>query len=365
MTDDDAPEPLTRAEIVEHANEIQKDYERQGIKLTLRQMYYQFVARHLITNSVQSYDRIGATLTKARFAGEFPVDGLTDRGREVRPGEFLRADLNYHSSQRGYVEGMIQHLPSFAVAADIWQGQSTHVSVWVEKDALASIFEDVCNDLGVSWFACKGYPSVSALWEWITSTHKAFDTRPRKSGWQTVRGTADNAVILYFGDHDPDGCEIPRSAERNIRKLMETWGNEFPFRVIRVGLTLDQIRQYNPPPMPAKESSARFTAYFEEHGIRDAWELDALEPTVLRDLIRVNARRYFSLPRFELNAERIEAGRQEAYRDLVSGDAARRALGDGGAQISRPEPPSFELDGDEVDPARDDAAPEYGDAEEE
>ena len=56
------------------------------------------------------------------------------------------------------------------------------------------------------------------------------------------------------------------------------------FEVRRIALNMDQVRAYSPPPNPAKTDDSRFGAYVERHG-RDSWELDALEPAVLRALI--------------------------------------------------------------------------------
>lgn len=50
---------------------------------------------------------------------------------------------------------------------------------------------------------------------------------------------------------------------------------------------MDQVRQYGPPPNPAKLSDSRATGYVNEHG-DESWELDALEPAVLTALIQDN-----------------------------------------------------------------------------
>lgn len=55
--------------------------------------------------------------------------------------------------------------------------------------------------------------------------------------------------------------------------------------VKRVALTMNQIDQYNPPPNPAKLSDSRCHAYMEQFG-DESWELDALEPSVITNLIR-------------------------------------------------------------------------------
>jgi hypothetical protein len=56
------------------------------------------------------------------------------------------------------------------------------------------------------------------------------------------------------------------------------------FEVDRLALNMDQIEQYGPPPNPAKVTDSRARGYIATHG-RQSWELDALEPTVMADLI--------------------------------------------------------------------------------
>jgi hypothetical protein len=267
---------MTRDEIIEEANLIAREYQLMGLKLTLRQMYYQFVSRGLTESSQKVYNRIGAALTVARYRGDFPVDGLEDRGRTVAHGDYIRDYSNVDESLSAAARN-IQTLPEQLLGRARWYGQRTHVSVWVEKEALAGVFEPVCRELGVSWFACKGYPSVSALNDWIDSV-----------SWHAgERGYGHHRMILYFGDHDPDGWQIPRSALANINKLFEVRaGRRFPVTMKRVALNMDQILRFKPEPFEAKVSSSRYRSYIDEHGTDEAWELDALDPMELQRLIR-------------------------------------------------------------------------------
>jgi hypothetical protein len=305
---------ITRDEIITAALAIAREYGKQGLTLTLRQMYYQFVARGLIGSGQKSYKRIGAALTKARYAGTFPIDWIEDRGRAVAPGSFTRDDTD---PDRALDEAAdwLRAMPSITIARARWFGQPVHVSVWVEKEALAGIFEDTCNSLGVSWFACKGYPSVSALAAWLDHADFCCDAdndgglgAGGNRGDQRHQGKAERAVVLYFGDHDPDGWEIPRSAERNLAKLRAVRsGPDYPIEFHRVALNMDQIEEHNPPPFEAKMTSSRYQGYRDEHGTDEAWELDALDPATLRGLIREHVRRYFD--------ELIAADNSDIVRD--------------------------------------------------
>lgn len=291
---------MTRAEVLKHALEIAGDYEDQGLKLTLRQMYYQFVSRGLTGSGQAIYKRIGDVLTEARFMAEFPIDMLEDRGRDVVDGDFIDTELDVDDAE---VEAQqyVAAIPNWSVKAARWFQQPRHVSVWVEKKALAGVFADPCEELGVGLFACAGYPSVSALWDFLQKLQAA----------KKRNDSIEEAIVLYFGDHDPDGWEIPASAERALDRLANNHGLEIPpIRFERVALNMDQIRKFKPPPFDAKITSSRYAAYVEAHKTTDAWELDALEPSELRRLITSNVERLF-LPTIH-NANQIEVRRLRA-----------------------------------------------------
>lgn len=316
---------LTREDILTKALEIKEEYDGEDMTLTLRQMYYQFVARGISPSGQLHYKRIGDVLTDARYAGEFPIEGLEDRGRSVAEGDFTRLDTDVDAALDTAAEHM-QRMPLYTLEADRWVNQPHHVSVWVEKQALEGVFEPTCTELGVSWFACKGYPSVSALWEWIKQVQAATDGEEFQSGTENHIGGCRDCTVLYFGDHDPDGWEIPRSAERNIARLMSVKDIDVSVRFKRIGLNMDQIRRYSPPPFEAKMTSARYAGYIAEHNTDEAWELDALEPTVLRDLIRKEVNALFDQRIYDENDRAVRAARREMRVRMRKDDWLARAI---------------------------------------
>jgi len=86
--------------------------------------------------------------------------------------------------------------------------------------------------------------------------------------------------------HDPSGIDMTR----DIKDRHEIFEN-FDIDVVRIALNKDQIDQYNPPPNPAKVTDSRAKEYIKEHGT-SSWELDALEPRVMRTLIEDTVLRY-------------------------------------------------------------------------
>ncbi len=304
---DGEPPKLNRDQLAAIALTICEEYAQQDLRMTVRTLYYQFVSRGVLPSGDKHYKRVVSTLAKARLLGAFPMHYLIDSGRNVGLTDNDTDDTSVEGAERT-VAGWVRNA-RYAINRARWYGQESWVSVWIEKEALAEVFRGVCEDLGVGLFPCKGYPSVTALHEWGKAAQSACDLYDDAK--------ADRAVILYCGDHDPDGLQIPDSCLKNIHTMQrESVLGDFDIDLYRIALTTDQIDLYDPPPFPAKQTSARFKNYVATTGLTDAWELDALSPTVLRDLIEDHVGRYFDDDVYDENREFVEQQRDELERVL-------------------------------------------------
>jgi hypothetical protein len=237
-------------EIIEHANTILAEYEAQGYNLTLRQLYYQFVARGLIANEQKEYKRIGSIVSDARLAGLIDWEHIEDRTRNLE-------ELSHWDSGAQIVRSCVR---SFQFSR--WDDQDRKVEVWIEKEALVGVIERTCEQYDVPYFACRGYASQSELW---------------RAG-QRLEG--QNAIVLHLGDHDPSGIDMTR----DNKDRLDLFTSRFDVEVKRLALNMDQVEQYDPPPNPAKLTDSRAVDYISRFG-SDSWELDALEPSVINALI--------------------------------------------------------------------------------
>lgn len=238
--------------IISQANEILIEYEDQGFDLSLRQLYYQFVARGYIENSQRSYKNLGGIIADARLAGLIDWDTIKDRGRRA-------VTLNHWSNPADALDTIAKYFH-----IDKWQYQSSHIWIMVEKQALEGVLIPICQELDVTFIANKGYSSASTMYE----TGKIFENDDR------------DPIVFYLGDHDPSGIDMTR----DVQERLEMFAGRC-VEVKRLALNMDQIEQYNPPPNPAKETDARFGNYVDKFG-ETCWELDALNPTTLAALIR-------------------------------------------------------------------------------
>ncbi len=246
---------------VERMNTIIDDYDQQGLRLTGRQLYYQFVSRDWIPNTEKSYKNLLSLLADARYAGMVDWAAIEDRGRVADiPSAWSSIDQIVNAAINQF------RLP-------VWNSQPVYAELWVEKQALAGVLEPLAREFRAPLMVNKGYSSASAMYE----------AANRIEGAAYFEGDQKPAIVFYLGDHDPSGNDMVRDIGARLNEFVPDL--ETPVEIRKLALTMAQIRKYNPPPNPAKTTDARFAAYEAEHGSQ-SWEVDALPPNVLAQIIR-------------------------------------------------------------------------------
>ena len=180
-----------------------------------------------------------------------------------------------------------------------WENQPYYVEVFIEKRALQGVFEGPCNTKDVALSPCKGYPSLTFM----------YDAAQRM---QQAVGNGKEAIILYFGDYDPSGEDIPRSIQETMNKMYAD------VRVERVLLLEDQVLDWNLPPAPTKVTDSRSRAW---NGLGQV-ELDAVEPNKLKTIVTDSINKYFD---YDLHQDLMDEEEEEkeeytkALKDFVKG----------------------------------------------
>lgn len=249
----------------------------------------------LLPNTDRAYNQLGTLVSNGRRAGQIDWSAIEDRTR------FLR--------ERGHWETPADIIISAASSfhLDMWENQSYRPEVWIEKDALVGVIEDVCNKWDIPYFSCRGYVSDSEIW---------------RAARRILRNSRciQRTVILHFGDHDPSGLDMTRDIEDRLN-MFSGYGK---FKVLRLALTREQIDEYNPPPNPAKVTDSRYEKYVAEHG-EYSWELDALNPPVFTELIEAAIFDLYNVDRWDETKERESTGIaklkavSENWEDLTNG----------------------------------------------
>lgn len=284
--------------LIAHTNAIIEDYSKQGFDLTLRQIYYQIVARDLFPddrrwrwveatrkwvrdangtkNADPNYKWLGGIINDARLAGLVDWNAIVDRTRNLK-------GLGHWNNPGDIIESA-----AYSFKVDKWADQDYRPEVWVEKDALVGVIGSVCNGLDVPFFSCRGYTSQSEMW----------------GAGQRLKSHVKNCytpIIFHLGDHDPSGIDMTRDIEERLEMFM---GGT---KLDRLALNMPQVRKFNPPPNPAKLTDSRCDAYIAEFG-DESWELDALDPKTISGLIRDAVLEIRDQDKWDEAVEREDAG---------------------------------------------------------
>lgn len=267
-------------DLIAKANSILDEYTAQGYVLTLRQLYYQFVARGFIENTMKDYKNLGNVINDARLAGMIDWDSIEDRTRNLEK-------LGTWDSPKDILKASAEQF-----RYDYWEHQETRVEVWVEKEALVGVIERVAFRYRCPYFACRGYSSQSESWR-------------AGQRFEEYGVAGQSVVVLHLGDHDPSGIDMTR--DNDDRLQMFSGGTSV--EVKRLALNMNQVQAYNPPPNPAKLTDTRATDYITKFG-DSSWELDALDPKVIDDLIATNIEIYIDHDKWDEIKEKETKSRE-------------------------------------------------------
>lgn len=277
-----------RLALLAYIDQMCRDYQHQGFMLSVRQLYYQLVARGKIPNTERSYQNTASLINDGRLAGYLDWDAIEDRGRDI----VLRTRWKSGSQ--------IVRASANSFHQDKWNEQTGRMLVIVEKAALAGILEGVCAEYDVPLLAARGYPSVSIVRELVLE-----HILPAVKAGQDV-------TVLHLGDHDPSGIDMTRDLTDRIELFVDGLDvmEHCRVNVERIALTMGQVEEVQPPPNPAKVTDSRFASYQTIYG-DESWELDALEPAYIVDLVTQKINEQIDMEVWDERVAEIEAIREK------------------------------------------------------
>lgn len=277
-------------ETIERINAVLEEAARDRVSMSLRQVYYKFVKNNWCPNSDNEYGKIGKALDTGRMNGLISWTAIVDMNRDL-----------YGTSTQPAPEALLEGLDA-KFHLDLWADQQWRPEVWVEKLGMLNVISAICRQLRVDFFACKGYNSQTEAWK----------AGQRMAGY-IAKG--QRPIIFHLGDHDPSGVHMTQ----DNRARTEVFAG-VPITVVRIALNMDQIDELgeaNCPPNPSKGHDPRMDWYKEymagigRLGEADSsWEIDALDPTFIRNLIDTNVSRLRDEALWEAALAREVAGKE-------------------------------------------------------
>lgn len=278
---------FTKQWITENSLRIVTKYEK-GV-LTLRSLYYQLVGLGM-TNSVRHYKRVVNSIIDARWDDLVDFDTFSDLDREM-VGETLYETTSVEKEMDRSRYSIKYWMENYR--KNRWENQEFYPEVFIEKKALQGVFQNVCYTWDVALGACKGYPSLTFLYEAAQRFRKVIN-------W------GKTLVILYFGDYDPSGEDIPRSIGENFSRF----GVDVEIR--RIALMENQVIDWNLPPAPTKDTDSRSAGW---DGLGQV-ELDAVTPEQLNELCKSALEELFDRDLYEDLLSQEEEEREQYRKDM-------------------------------------------------
>jgi hypothetical protein len=262
-------------EVIEAVKEELQNFDEHGYKPTLRAMFYRLFSRGIIPNTSSAYDRLSKTTVRARMEDELEIDCFIDNSRQIID------DYNkFHWTPEDLIDARVENLKNtefdYTKFFHRWHNQPHYVEVWIEKDAMAGVFQTILQGKDVTIVPMKGNASLTFLNECVERLAH-FENLGKK------------VHILYYGDFDPSGDYMDTDLENRLRGL----GLEIPFDADfeRIAVTQEQIDDYNLPSDPDKatrekmDRDTKSPQFIEKYGKLYAVELDSL-PALIPDVFR-------------------------------------------------------------------------------
>jgi hypothetical protein len=212
--------------------------------------YKLFVAGLIAAMSVGNMQKVYRLLKEAREEGIIPWEWIVDETRALERVSMWGGPSDYVRT--------IRH----AYRRNFWVHQPKRVEVWSEKGTVRGVCSPVLNEYGVGFRVMHGFSGATT----IHDVSQDDDGRP--------------LIILYIGDYDPSGLCM---SEVDLPERFKRYGGTH-IELKRIALLGEHVLDLPSFPASDKKNDTRY-GWFVRHYGGQCWELDALDPNVLRDMV--------------------------------------------------------------------------------
>lgn len=231
----DFNQKFTKQRLGEFSEMLQDISDRIGFKVSARGWCYLMEQAGHIDKS--QFSKVENAINNCRRAGVLPVDFVAE--------EDARAFLGVEKPSTGGVKSTLKWMMRDVLdgakyyTPDWWMGEEYYIQILVEKIDLKTLFSDVSSEYHIPIANAKGWSSILQRAEYSRRFKKAEDMGLK-------------CVLIYCGDHDPDGLRISDTIRKNLEQIQDvqwadgTAGYDPSDLIIdRIGLNYDFILRNN------------------------------------------------------------------------------------------------------------------------
>src|SRR6516165_2484850 len=244
--------------------------------------YKLFTAGLIPSMAKPEMQRVYRLLKEARERGRIPWEWVVDETRALER-------TSTWANPAEYAEAV-----SRSYRRDFWDQQPRRVEVWSEKGTVRGVLAPVLDDYAVGFRVMHGFTSATAVYD-------------------VVQNCDDKGlVVLYVGDFDPSGLFM---SEEDLPTRLFEYGAGEDVTLRRIALTRNQVAGLPSFPATDKRKDPRYKWFVAKHGNR-CWELDAMDPNDLRDVVEAAIRGLIE-PTAWARCEAVNRAEQESLRHVL------------------------------------------------
>jgi hypothetical protein len=315
---------------LEHFSKIMTQLADQvGMKLSSRGWGYQLEGFKFITKA--DFDRVEALINECRQNGLLPVDFVAEEDARAFSGVETPTQDSPQQHLGEWIKATLQAEEYYT--PDWWEDEEYYIQMVVEKIDLKTLFGPICKQYHVPIATSRGWSSLLQRAEYARRFSEA-------------EANGLDCVLLYCGDHDPDGLRISECLRDNLEQLQDAvWsdGTEgydpTDLTIDRFGLNYDFIEENQltwidnlitgsgkdlASPSHPNHNQPYVQEYLRKFGARKC-EANALVivPDAAQNLCRETIEKYLDSDALD----RFEAKRQE-IRDILTDFKKKTGLQD-------------------------------------
>jgi hypothetical protein len=335
-----------KATLLPFVQEVITEYAQAGFRLNSRSVAYRLEGRGVITKTDTNFQQIENIVSDGRDMG------LIDWNDIAGDGARGLHELTTWPNASALLVGAAEQY-----RLDKWANQSGRLEIITEKAGLHGVLDSVADAYEVPVRALKGYDGkgdaratavrimrrtvAGSLLHFVhvitgdgtvrfndeftidDATELVVNRWGAAAADEIVDGGDQLTSILFVGDHDPSGLDL----ERDVRHKLDFYGASGLYTIERVAITCAETCRAAVTELhsnPAKEKDSRWPAYVAGGHTDQAWEVEALEPSVLADRVREAIERHIDADQWDtdLDAEKSDLGRLSDLADDWDDDEA-------------------------------------------
>lgn len=188
--------------LIDFANELKSLSRQIGFRVSSRGWSYIMEQKRLINKD--EFDKVTKIINTCRKRGFLPIDFVAEESSREFTNVIKPTQTSIYDDLVSWMEGSLNCATHYEM--DWWEDEEYYIQMVVEKVDLVTLFLPVCKKYKIPIANSKGWSSMLQRAEYARRFKEAEEDGKK-------------CVLLYCGDHDPDGLRISEFLRKNLRDV--------------------------------------------------------------------------------------------------------------------------------------------------